>query len=250
MESIGSHFWILKALLNIPKPVGIGSLHLGTLASYASLAWLCFFALGAQCAAPWHRIRVDPRRQEAKQKKQRRRQELTKTRKEVLQLEVPNKFTDLLRTRLSVNEYRIYMGWLGLTVKLAPTPPPSCTVHLDCLSSDRFFQGLASCSTSMVHDGHGMAIMISFMENLHAFAVDSACWPSASRKFTWPWPIGITRSFNTSQWMGALKITWRLPLVLRKICCLQPSSCRVTSMCSLKIASSCFNIVETIENSI
>jgi hypothetical protein len=58
------------------------------------------------------------------------------------------------------------------------------------------------------------------------------------------------------------KIIWRLPcqcpLVLRKICCLQPSSCRVTSMCSLKIASSCFNIVEkqllkpwkTIENSI
>ena len=49
---------------------------------------------------------------------------------------------------------------------------PSCTVHLDCLSSDRFFQGLASCSTS-VHDGHGIGH--DFMENLHAFAVDSAC---------------------------------------------------------------------------
>ena len=65
---------------------------------------------------------LETRRQEAKHKKQKRRQELTKTRKEVLQLEVPNKFTDLLRTRLSVDEYRIYMVWLGLTVKLAPTP--------------------------------------------------------------------------------------------------------------------------------
>ena len=52
---------------------------------------------------------LETRRQEAKHKKQKRRQELTKTRKEVLQLEVPNKFTDLLRTRLSVDEYRIYM---------------------------------------------------------------------------------------------------------------------------------------------